>query len=275
MDSLHPTCSVYAGASVASFVFSVLLTIGIFISYVPQYVRIYRLRTSEGLSTKFLLLGSTCSVFTITNIALVGADARACCHAGALSAFDCASSQLNTIQITVQCACAVLMLVAVLVWTRLSPLQDRKDYHELVIVGRVVTVHSLLAIVQVVAASMLSKHVRYWVATVNGLLSMALTVIKYVPQIATTYSLKHAGTLSIGMMCIQTPGGMLFTATLLAAKGSHWSSWIGYLAALLLQGVLLGLCLYYTYRSQNVELNEYSAISETERDECDHTVSES
>ena len=50
-------------------------------------------------------------------------------------------------------------------------------------------------------------------------MSALLTVIKYVPQIYTTFRLKHPGTLSIGMMCIQTPGGFVFTATLFFTKG--------------------------------------------------------
>lgn len=72
-------------------------------------------------------------------------------------------------------------------------------------------------------------------------------MMKYVPQITTTYRLKHPGTLSIGMMCIQTPGGFIFTMTLFFTKGSHWSSWVSYLVAALLQGTLLLLCIYYEY----------------------------
>ncbi|KAI3404661.2 hypothetical protein KGF56_002557 [Candida oxycetoniae] len=81
----------------------------------------------------------------------------------------------------------------------------------------------------------------YSIANVNGLLSAALTIVKYVPQINTTYHLKHPGTLSIGMMCIQTPGGFVFAATLMFTKGSHWSSYVSYLVAAILQGTLLTL----------------------------------
>lgn len=241
------SCAVFRDASPASFAFSVAITFGIFISYLPQYWRIYRLRTSEGLSVKFLLLGSACLVFTLTNIILVSADARECCRSGALTLFDCASSQTNAVQIGIQCTCALLILIAVLVWTRRAPAQDPAEYSRLITVGHVVIIHGILSLIQVFVALLYSKRVRYSIATVNGVLSTILTVVKYVPQIATTYSLKHAGTLSVNMMFIQTPGGMIFTATLFATKGSHWSSWIGYAVALILQGTLLALCVYYTY----------------------------
>ena len=65
------------------------------------------------------------------------------------------------------------------------------------------------------------------------------------------------------MMCIQTPGGVLFTITLMLTKGSHWSSWISYMVAAILQGTLLGLCFYYEYYKNHgltAELGERRAI---------------
>ena len=46
-------CSVYDGASVINFVFLILISFGIVISYLPQYRRIFIKLTSEGLSTNF------------------------------------------------------------------------------------------------------------------------------------------------------------------------------------------------------------------------------
>ncbi|CAN3364397.1 hypothetical protein DICA3_F10044 [Diutina catenulata] len=240
-------CSKYEGASTVNFAFSVAITVGIIVSYLPQYRRIYVKRTSEGLSSTFLLLGSSSSIFTLTNIILISSDARKCCYNGSLSAFNCLNSQLNMIQIGVQCTCAILILVFVLLWTKHSVKQDRDEYARIVKVGSIVNLHALASLVQILVGLYGGKSTLYSIANANGLLSTALTVIKYVPQIWTTYNLKHPGTLSVGMMCIQTPGGFVFAATLFFTKGSHWSSWISYLVAALLQGTLLILCLYYEY----------------------------
>lgn len=255
------SCTVFENASIAGFALSILMTLGIFISYLPQYWRIHRLRTSEGLSTKFLLLGSTCSVFTLTNILLVTADARECCKEGALSVFDCANSQVNALQIGVQCTCAILILVAVLVWTRHSRQQNQTEYSNLLNVGKIVIAHIIVSLAQVGYALISTKNMRYTIANVNGVISMILTVVKYLPQIATTYRLKHPGTLSVGTMCMQTPGGLLFTASLIVTKGSHWSSWIGYAAALVLQGILLSLCIFFTRK-----LPEHNLLIESQAD---------
>lgn len=258
-------CSKYEGASTINFVFSILITLGIIISYIPQYRRIWLKRTSEGLSATFLLLGSLLSIFTFTNILLISSKARECCYLGALSPFNCFNSQLNLIQIGVQCICAILILVFVLIWTNHSVKQDREEYARIVRVGNIVWAHALVSLVEVIVGLYTKKRWLYAIANTNGLLSTALTVVKYVPQIWTTYHLKHPGTLSVGMMCIQTPGGFVFAATLYFTKGSHWSSWISYFVAALLQGTLLVLCLYYDYFRNSGVLAQLAERAQIER----------
>lgn len=254
-------CSVYEGASVTNFVILVLITFGIFISYVPQYRRIYIKRTSEGLSKNFLLLGSSSSLFTVTNIILISSKARACCKT--LSSFNCVNSQLNLVQISVQCSCAIIILLLVLLLTRDSVKQDLEEYKRIEQVGWIVAFHGFLCLVQIIWGLYGSTNTLYSIANTNGLLSTLLTVIKYVPQIYTTYLLKHPGTLSVGMMRIQTPGGAIFALTLYFTKGSHWSSWFSYFVAVCLQGTLLGLCTYYQYFKKDgilVEASERLAV---------------
>ncbi|CAH2351083.1 hypothetical protein CLIB1423_02S11848 [[Candida] railenensis] len=259
-------CSVYEGASVGNFIFSVLITIGIVGSYIPQYLRINLKRTSEGLSTNFLLLGSCSSLFTFTNIMLVSSRARGCCYAGQLALFNCINSQLNLVQIGLQCFCAILILVLVLLLTRYSIKQDREEYLRIERVGYWVLLHFAISVLQIlIGVYSKDRGLLISIANVNGLLSTILTMVKYVPQIYTTYVLKHPGTLSIGMMCIQTPGGALFTLTLFLTKGSHWSSWISYFTAFILQGCLLTLCIYYEYFRDHGLAAEFAERREVER----------
>lgn len=255
-------CSVYDGASVANFVLSILITAGIFISYLPQYHRIWRKRTSEGLLVSFLFLGSCSLIFTFTNIILISSRARYCCRVGALLFFNCLNSQLNLIQIGLQCTCAVMILGLVLLWTRNSIRQDKAEFGRIVRVGQLVAVHALLSLVQIGFAFGTHRRVLLKIAQFNGVMLTLLTVIKYVPQIFTTYRLKHPGTLSVGMMCIQTPGGFIFTATLFFTKGLNWSLWMSYFVAALLQGTLLCLCIYYVYFGTNLEVQVEHIVEE-------------
>lgn len=265
-------CAVYDGASTVNFVFLILISIGIIISYLPQYRRIIIKKTSEGLSTNFLLLGSCSSIFTFTNIILVSSKARHCCAIGALDTFNCINSQLNLFQIGIQCTCAILILVLVLIITKDSIKQDKAEYKRIEEVGKIVTAHGIISLIEIVIGFSTNSTVLYSIANINGLLSTLLTVIKYVPQIYTTYRLKHPGTLSIGMMCIQTPGGFVFTATLYFTKGSHWSSWVSYLVAAILQGTLLLLCFYYVYFQGGLHNGE--SAEELEREAIERIINE-
>ncbi|GEQ67057.1 hypothetical protein JCM33374_g720 [Metschnikowia sp. JCM 33374] len=267
-------CSVYDGASTANFVLSLLITAGIFVSYLPQYFRIFKKKTSEGLSVNFLLLGSCSSIFTFTNIILISARARYCCRTGALTFFNCINSQLNLIQIGLQCTCAIMILVLVIICTKDSIKQDKEEFSRILKVSHFVVLHAGLSVIQIIIAFLTNRSILLSVAQFNGLMSTILTVVKYVPQILTTFHLKHPGTLSIGMMCIQTPGGFLFTATLFFTKGSHWSSWMSYFVAALLQGTLLALCIYYEYFSGNKDLERVNVetISEENTQETNHLL---
>lgn len=161
--------------------------------------------------------------------------------------FNCINSQINLFQIGLQCTCAIMILVFVIIWTRHSVKQDRDEFRRIINISKLVAIHGALSILQIIIAFATNRPVLLALAQFNGLMSAGLTIIKYVPQIAMTYKLKHPGTLSIGMMCIQTPGGFVFTASLFFTKNSHWSSWLSYFVAAMLQGTLLLLCIYYEY----------------------------
>jgi hypothetical protein len=50
------------------------------------------------------------------------------------------------------------------------------------------------------------------------------------------------------MMCIQTPGGFMWAASLAARLGPEgWSTWSVYLLTASLQGVVLALGIYFEY----------------------------
>lgn len=71
-------------------------------------------------------------------------------------------------------------------------------------------------------------------ATFLGLSSAILATIQYAPQLLHTYRMKLVGALSIPMMMIQTPGGILMVTSIVLRPGTNWTS---------------ELHLSYTYRS--------------------------
>lgn len=130
----------------------------------------------------------------------------------------------------------------------LEDAEEEPNWQTAIMVATIVLVHMLLTVVlTAIFALALPTHLTSW-STFNGVLAAGLAAIQYIPQITMTYHLKHVGSLSIPMMCIQTPGGFLFAASLAARLGwAGWSTWGIYLLTAFMQGSLLCMALYYIF----------------------------
>jgi hypothetical protein len=94
------------------------------------------------------------------------------------------------------------------------------------------------------------SHVRAW-ANFLGLLGTALAAIQYIPQILMTWRLQETGSLSVPMMCIQTPGSFVFAASLAVRLGpGGWSAWGLFIFTGCLQGCLLAMSLWFIWRDR-------------------------
>lgn len=61
-------------------------------------------------------------------------------------------------------------------------------------------------------------------ATFLGVTSGLLAAVQYAPQIIRTYHLKLVGALSIPMMVIQSPGGIVMAVSIAMRPGTDWTS---------------------------------------------------
>ena len=88
-------------------------------------------------------------------------------------------------------------------------------------------------------------------AVALGAGAAVLACVQYVPQLLTTWRLGHVMSLSIPMMCIQTPGSFVFAASLAARLGAGgWSSWGVYIVTGILQGGLLTMGIRFELRDR-------------------------
>lgn len=131
-------------------------------------------------------------------------------------------------------------------------------------VGAVCLVHAVLTFI--LSAYFIILHpssLQAW-ASLLGVLSTILAAIQYFPQIYTTFRLKAVGSLSIPMMCIQTPGSFVWAASLAARLGrSGWSAWGIYLVTGCLQGTLL--CMGIFFELSNIKSAREAAAPEREQ----------
>lgn len=243
MSLQEGTCDIYQNPDKTNFVFAVLLAVAIVGSYVPQYVKVYKTRTSVGLSPTFIFLVSVAGVAAFSNLILLSFLSLPCCTE--LTVLECANSQVSLLQVGLQCISTVFLVLFCVVYT--EPFTN-SEYHGLVRAWKKILFCIAGAIVLLLVAYIaFSPSQVVHLAQLFGLLSTAITFVEYIPQLVETYNLKSSGSLSLLMMLVQTPGGFIWTATLIMKPGSSWSSWLPYLVGACLQGSVLALVVYYDY----------------------------
>lgn len=146
-----------------------------------------------------------------------------------------------------------------LIFTRNQRLEPKEDYFELVQVGKSCLTFSVIGGALSIYIYFFNPSAVGFVADSFGILGSILAAIQYFPQIYTTLHIQHAGSLSIPMMCMQTPGGFAWSFSLAIREGTKWSSWMPYFTAAFLQGILLAIAVYFELRNKR----RAKAISES------------
>ncbi|KAI9748655.1 MAG: hypothetical protein M1835_001739 [Candelina submexicana] len=94
-------------------------------------------------------------------------------------------------------------------------------------------------------------------ANILGIVATILSSIQYLPQLYTTFTLGSVESLSIPMMCIQTPGSFIWAASLAARLGKEgWSAWGVYVVTGTLQGGLLVMGISFELRDRRRRIME-------------------
>jgi len=250
-------CEKLQAPSYLNLTLSIFILVGILISYLPQHYRIISRGTSEGISSYFILLGTTSGTCGFATI-LVLPDSRAdvaCCKT--VSAFECVAGLLGIAQVGVQWFCfSVILLLFLVFFPRGLTLPENTNekpqtWRTAITVALICLVHGL-AIIFVSAALIIARphHLSLW-ANVLGVQATVLAAIQYLPQIWTTYHLGYVGSLSIPMMLIQTPGSFVWAGSLAARFGiKGWSAWGIYLITGCLQGCLLAMGIAFEVKAK-------------------------
>ncbi|KAI9770546.1 MAG: hypothetical protein M1840_003136 [Geoglossum simile] len=237
---------------------SILLLVGILISYLPQHYRIISRRSSEGISPYFVLLGTTSGTSSFANILILSRGDLHCCRH--ISSFECFAGSLGVAQVGMQWSCFAFILLLFVIFTPREPNPDirKTDRSDSSQGFRTALAIAAICVLHAIATSALSAHflnarpssLILW-ANFLGINSTILASIQYFPQLWTTFRLKHVGSLSIPMMLIQTPGSFVWAGSLFARLGKEgWSAWGVFVVTGSLQGSLLAMAIHYELKER-------------------------
>ncbi|KAF6229026.1 hypothetical protein HO133_007140 [Letharia lupina] len=248
-------CVDLSSPNIFNFILSILILLGILVSYLPQHHRIISRRSSTGISPYFVLLGTTSGTCAFANILTLPASRRdlACCRE--LSGFECVAGALGIAQVGVQWSCFMVILFLFLLFFPRTPSdaksKDEPTYRLAITVFLTSIVHLVLTfLVSVIIIYLYRSRLASW-AHFLGIFGTCLAAIQFLPQIWTTWKLQEMGSLSIPMMCIQTPGSFVWVGSLAARFGwEGWSTWGIYLVTGVLQGCLLVMGITFELRAR-------------------------
>ncbi|KAF9525257.1 hypothetical protein CPB83DRAFT_897131 [Crepidotus variabilis] len=260
------------------------LCCGLVISYLPQHFRIIHAKSSEGFSPVFLLLGTASAASGMFNMITLQAPIVKCCRVVGLG--SCLEMSAGVIQVGLQWLCFSIVFILYMIYypIRLKYPEDCIEPHEQllqspypkepvrgsewrlsIIVAWIAGIHFF--VLAVTTAYLLHNAPPYpdgsiplaisrW-ATFTGVTSALLAAIQYAPQLLHTYRTKLVGALSIPMMMIQTPGGILMVTSIVLRPGTNWTSWITFAVAATLQGCLLAMCISWKIRQHNLGIDDF------------------
>lgn len=136
--------------------------------------------------------------------------------------------------------------------TSVSSTQNGPTYGTALAVTAICLLHALATVIISVAFTLRQPSALPAWANFLGILAAILASTQYFPQIYTTFRLRCVGSLSIPMMCIQTPGSLVWAASLAAREGAKgWSIWGVLVVTACLQGTLLAMAIYFEYFGPN------------------------
>ncbi|KAL3461331.1 hypothetical protein BJX64DRAFT_289515 [Aspergillus heterothallicus] len=260
-----------------NFALSILIVLGIVFSYLPQLVRIIRLKSSFGISPYFVLLGATSGTFALANVVSQQQSLQdvACCKD--VSGLSCFAGLLGILQVGMQWLSFFMMLALFVVFfprgTTALPETSREGptYRTALVVAWVCIVHALIMLIVTLAVGFKQpSSLQSW-SNFCGVAAAILASTQYFPQISTTLRLRCVGSLSILMMCIQTPGALVWAGSLAARLGPKgWSTWGILIVTASLQGTLLILSVFFEYLGPNKghdhDYDEIRAATQTGED---------
>lgn len=94
------------------------------------------------------------------------------------------------------------------------------------------------------------QFVRY--GEVLGTVCAIVSFVQYLPQIYTTFRLREHGSLSLVMLGIQAPGGMINSMFMWLGQHEHWTTWLSFFVSASEQMFLLITCIIFKIKNRKL-----------------------
>jgi len=221
------------------------------ISYFPQYIKMVKTSSIEGLSHIMIILANVSAFANFEGTILLDAHYYGCCQQNNLTKSDCINTFLPVFQMAIPwLGSFVYYLIFVIVCEKDSfashgkEMRTRYSFLAYLILGPIVT--GLVGTILLISSGELNEHPLLFGNLLN-IGSSTICFVMWMPQIWKTYQKKEIGSLSLITLAIQGPGSLLIFVYQDILNKNSWSVGVPFLFSGIQILILLVMGYYYTY----------------------------
>ena len=218
-----------------------VILIVVFFTYLPQYVKIIKNKSSSGISEFFLTIGYIGSICSWNNAFVFYYKEWEQCQ----GFFNCGNSILGFNQVFIQWLCFLIFFTLYLIYKdkpRGAKIIAIYITSNILVIPIFITTYLFAkGIVNIRAAEIAQDY-----ADVLSILSIIACCLQYIPQIWKTFKQKSPGNFSLIMLLLQSPGTYIWATYLALQKGSNITTWLPLIITATWQLILLIMGFYYT-----------------------------
>lgn len=239
------------------FAIGILLIIGLIISFIPQYYKIIKTQSVEGISHWSQGLNNISSFCALFGAFMLDYNIFSSCH----NNIYCGRDMVPFIQLLFIWIC--LLINYILFIKYYNNTYDYNKYEARYVYGffifYVIIFLGCVTLTTIVLVANWEKWKSYGVlfGDILNILSSLITAFVWVPQIITTIRLKHIGSLSLISLAIQVPGTLLTFIFQVYISKLSWFIGAPYLVSFIFQLSLLILGIIYELKKRKLLANLY------------------
>lgn len=221
----------------------IAICLGSILSYVPQFYKIIKYNSIEGISEITLVLMNIGLMCLTMNSIIYSWNYFFC------KDINCFSNLLPFIQISLSW---IMVLIYYFIYITYKFNKNKREKRILSGLHYIISyILFTIFVIGIALGEKLKGHISFFhiFADVLGYSSAVLNSLVYLPQIYKLYRLKSIGNLSFLMYGIQTPGNIIVIVFQAIIYSSPVSTWITYVIVLIEQGIILLLMTVYYFRS--------------------------
>lgn len=233
--------------------FQVIVILGIVGTFVPQYVRIKRKKSSIGLDPFFMFLGFMSIFYQFLNVILLDWNDLMICKN------DCSTLYLGVSQIFVLFLSVTLNCVLFFIYypnEEIVITLEKKRIMKNIATAFCLCFISFLVVFILAKIYGMSSYEINVLGKIFGYICFSLSCVQYVPQLYKTITTFSVGALSMTTLGIQAPGSFLFAYTIASLKNSDVSTWISFLISGVFQTLLFLTCFFINRSYSRLQVSE-------------------